>query len=101
MLARQRPSNEVPGTDVVHYVSTLDGQELHRLELLDLVHDYRRWTAHPAGSPLPGIADEAYAGAGWALARLGDDFLLAVTWPPADPAVPAQIVRIAFDRLAT
>ncbi len=60
-----------------------------------------RWNERPAGWMLEGVGDEAYFGTGWAVARLGDDFLLARSWPPAHPQAPVQVVRTGLTRMAT
>jgi len=85
---------------VVDYVSPVDGRKLLRMERLDRIGDLDRWNERPAGYVLEGVGDEAYFGTGWAVARLGEDFLLVRSWPPVDPRVPADVVRTALPRLA-
>jgi hypothetical protein len=91
----------VPGKGrTVDYVSTVDGRPRLRIELLDRIGDADRWRARPAGWELAGVGDEAYFGHGWAVGRLGNEFVLLTSWPPADAQAPAEALRTVLPRLA-
>jgi hypothetical protein len=97
----RRPVHAVPGSGrSVDYVSTMDGRPMLRIEVLDRIADGDRWRARPAGWELAGVGDEAYFGRGWAVGRLGYEFVLLTSWPPADSQAPAQVLRMVLPRLA-